>query len=63
MIRSFFETCCGVVNRLHVTRFEDQDAQVAFVEFSSLASAELALTCGGARLKVRLGMLCLVFIV
>ena len=59
MIRSFFESCCGGVNRLHVTRFEDQDAQVAFVEFTSLSSAELALTCGGARLKARRGELCL----
>jgi hypothetical protein len=50
---SFFETLCGVVTRLHVTKLDNQDAQVAFVEFVATASAERALSCGGARIRVR----------
>ena len=50
---SFFETLCGAVTRLHLTKLDNQDTQVAFVEFCSPQSADRALSCGGARLKVR----------
>ena len=52
---SFFETLCGPVTRLHLTKLDNQGAQVAFVEFGSSASAERALSCGGARIRVRFG--------
>jgi hypothetical protein len=51
---SFFEMLCGSITRLHLTKLDNQDAQVAFVEFVSSASAERALSCGGARIRVRL---------
>jgi hypothetical protein len=50
---SFFETLCGAVTQLHLTKLDNQDTQVAFVEFSTAQSADRALSCGGARLKVR----------
>ena len=51
---SFFETLCGAVTRLHLTKLDNQDAQVAFVEFVAAASAERALSCGGSCIRVSL---------
>ena len=50
---SFFETLCGAVTRLHLTKLDNQDTQVAFVEFATTQSADRALSCGGARIKAR----------
>ncbi len=50
---SFFETLCGEVTRLHLTKLDSQDTQVAFVEFATVQSADRALSCGGARIKAR----------
>ena len=52
-VSGFFETLCGPVAQLHLTKLDSQDTQVAFVEFSTAHSADRALSCGGARLKVR----------
>ena len=52
-VSGFFETLCGPVAQLHVTRLDSQGTQVAFVEFASVLAADRALSCGGARLKVR----------
>jgi hypothetical protein len=52
-VSGFFETLCGPVAQLHLTRLDSQGTQVAFVEFSSAHAADRALSCGGARLKVR----------
>ena len=52
-VSGFFETLCGPVAQLHLTKLDSQGTQVAFVEFSTAYGADRALSCGGARLKVR----------
>ena len=52
-VSGFFETLCGPVAQLHLTKLDSQGTQVAFVEFSTAHAADRALSCGGARLKVR----------
>jgi RNA recognition motif-containing protein len=52
-VYKFFEQLCGNVTRVHVTKMQGQQTLVAFVEFATEESADKALNCIGARIKVK----------
>jgi RNA recognition motif. (a.k.a. RRM, RBD, or RNP domain) len=53
VVHAFFQGLCGDVVHVHLnTPAEGHESQAAFIEFAAADSADRALSCGGARIKM-----------